>query len=1346
MALTSAIAGDASREELSLNGRWEYRLVDDLEASPPADGFGPCSVPGYLSGIDYQRAWFRRQFSVPEGWKGKRIKIHFGGVKYNSQVYVNGQRVGGCFGGHRPFVVDVTDAVRFDGPNQLAVGCHDWTGVFTPGKFDFSSTTEWHRVRGGPRDKILAPIGGLYGLYGIWDDVTLRAHRAVYVKDLFIKPSVRRGELVVDYTLANESSADVEMDLGTWVEDGPTDTLRFPPIRVAVGAGATTEVTVRHAWPDAHLWSHVDPYLYHLRTELSSGDVLRTRFGFREFWIEGHHYYLNRMKINLLATSWWPPHEPMTREEIRERFEAMKRCGCVAFRTHTQPWRSVHYDVADELGLLMIIEGAIWNDESVYRINDPVFWENYAGHLEAMVERDKNRPSVVMWSLENEFYGGRMNDEAAAKDDLVRMGNLVHEWDPTRPMFYESDGDPGGVADSIGIHYPHEYPNHTCWPNEAHWLEEPTQIPHMFHDGREEFFWRREKPLYIGEFLWLPSSNPSWHAVFFGDAAYLDYRRYRNRGKAESWKMQILGYRHHEVAGISPWTVIEGGPLDESNFLYQAHQYAYQHVAAYCHDYDRRFYSGEKVQRRVEVFNDVMGSSDLVLQCRLMLDDEIIDRVDRPIRLGAAEHQMLDIAVQMPEVKRRTPVAWQLTLQRGNQIVFDDAHSYTLFPRIGLPKITARLGLYDPRGTTRELFQSAGLSTIGVERLEGLADRLDVLVIGANTLSAGEAEGPIIGRVLPERAALVGFAEQGGRVLVLRQESYPAGLFDVELTEHDSTMTFPVRPGHAALAAVEPDDLKFWRGDHMVASTEPARPGSGAAVPIVVSGSAAGIDHAPLLERPIGRGSIVHCQLKLVEKYAREPTAARILANLLSYLAEYRPRPRKTALVGGSQEYRLYLHTLGLRFDDLTGPLADADPSAYSLLLCRGDVVDATKLAEFLEQGVNVVAHRVPPGSLETLNRKLGSDLVHQPYSGHVTRAEGDHRLLEAVVREDLYWLGEHAGIGWSTTPRAGEMVDGIFTKGLQGKEVESYEVEDWTLEGTIVERREPGVTFATIGSAAAEIDFPRSGVYVIGVVARGTPAVGVYPIARVSIDGEPLGTISVAGEAWHTATTFGHVEQGKHEVSVAFINDGSGPPNEDRNLYVDKLLIAPDSHAGGNVSFLTSPPAVAVIPHGRGTLVVDQVRWDTEAPNARKAARYASSLLTALGGDFSPRLGVAIECETMTPEPDMPHFNNRGTYASIACTGYVKTPIEVSAAGPYTMELVASGTPAGGVYPLVEIRIDGKLVGQVQLTSGSWRPYLTDVEFAEGTHELMLVFANDSNQNGEDRNLMLDKAVFFKR
>ena len=62
------------------------------------------------------------------------MKIHFGGLKFNSRIFVNGKRVGGCFGGYRHFEVDVTEAVLFGRENQLLVGCHDRTGVFTSGK------------------------------------------------------------------------------------------------------------------------------------------------------------------------------------------------------------------------------------------------------------------------------------------------------------------------------------------------------------------------------------------------------------------------------------------------------------------------------------------------------------------------------------------------------------------------------------------------------------------------------------------------------------------------------------------------------------------------------------------------------------------------------------------------------------------------------------------------------------------------------------------------------------------------------------------------------------------------------------------------------------------------------------------------------------------------------------------------------------------------------------------------------------------------------------------------------------------------------------------------------------
>ncbi|NQT53773.1 hypothetical protein HQ576_17080, partial [bacterium] len=270
-------ASGGARIVQSLNGQWQYQRVKALAEPPRGGEWKACSVPGYLRGHDYQRAWFRRSFAVPAGMKDQRIKLRFGGVKYNCRVWVNGRRVGGCFGGYQPFEVDVTDAVRLDGPNELAVGVHDWTGIFTDGqKVDFTAKSDWTRVRGIPHDRILAPIGGLYALYGIWDDVTLRSHPAVYVKDVRVHTSVREKKLDLTYVLANESGADAEVDVTAAIEGEA-----IGKQRALVLAGKTVTVRIVVSWRDPRLWSHVDPYLYTLHTTTSTGDGLQTRFGFR---------------------------------------------------------------------------------------------------------------------------------------------------------------------------------------------------------------------------------------------------------------------------------------------------------------------------------------------------------------------------------------------------------------------------------------------------------------------------------------------------------------------------------------------------------------------------------------------------------------------------------------------------------------------------------------------------------------------------------------------------------------------------------------------------------------------------------------------------------------------------------------------------------------------------------------------------------------------------------------------------------------------------------------------------------------------------------------------------------
>ncbi len=1354
-ALLLICAGTASsqpRHEISLNGQWEYAAVRELTAPPGDDEtkWVPCQVPGMLPGIDYARAWFRRDFEIPEQMRGLRIVLHFGGVKFNSVVRVNGVEVGGHFGGYEAFDVDITDVAIVGGANRLDLGCHDWTGVFVDNETDFSVMRQRPtRSRSVPRDKILAPIGGINEMFGPWDDVLLRAHPAAHVSDLFIKPSVREGQLVVDYTLANLTDEPVTLALGAVVEDGAATALELASRTVTIPAAGEIAATLEAPWADARRWSHEDPYLYHLRTRLTRGeqvvDEVRTRFGFREFWVDGSHYYLNGARVNLLGSSWWPPRTPQSREEIADTIRATKEANCNVFRTHTQPWREVWYEVADELGLLMIPEGAVWNDDTVYRINDPRFWDNYADHLRAMVQRDRNKASVIMYSLENEMFGSRMNDASPARQDLARMGELMHEWDPTRPIMYESDGDPNGVADVIGIHYPHEYPQYTRWPNTAYWLDEPLIGRPIFLNGAEEWLWDRSKPLYIGEFLWIPSSDPSWHTVFFGDEAYLDYHGYRHRAKAASWVMAIQAYRFYEVGGMCPWTMGEGGELQvDGNPTYAAQQYAMQHIAAYVREWDHNFHAGERVTRTADVYNDVLSPSNLVVRWELRAGDARLDGGEQALTMQPGERQETRFEVTMPDAETRREAELRISIMRAGEIVFEDAKACSVFPPTALraPQ-RATIGLYDPSGATRTALARHGLGTVAVEDLAAIPVGTDVLVVGAGAWDAATATRPVIGGAATE-GGLMAFVRAGGRALVLEQAEYPAGIMPTRLSTHSSTMTFAQMPEHPLLGGVAAHDLKWWRPDHIVTSPEPSRPTQGALKALVVSGSREGIAFAPLLELPRGAGTVVLSQMKLVERLGVEPVAGLLLQNALDYLAGYESEVRRTAVYCPNPRTRQFLDGIGLRGTDITDDPGRADWDAFELLVACGPLGTlpqaGAQIGALLARGGTVLAHGLTPAELPELPPLLAEDVAMVPYRGPVTRVPGADALSAFFANEDLYWLGEsRSPTSSATKPRASDMTDLIFAGSIEGKDTSEYPHSVMTVAGNYSGLKDGYAALVSGDSVATlEIDVPEDGSYVIGVVAGGTPAFDTWPQGNVTVDGGGFGSFACQGSEFGTYTMSGHLTAGKHRVTIRFTNDTYAPPDHDRNLYVRSLLVAHSEDQG--LTFLTTPPAAAVIRRGPGRVVIDNVNWDTTEKNTVKAARYICGLLTGLGAEFEDASATVIEAETFDHDPEMNWYRNDGVTAYLGDNGYIAGDVECARAGRYVFGIFARGTPMDGTYPIVSVEVAGDEVGQVELQSEGWRSYPLQVELAAGELDIRLSFINDENDPPEDRNLWIDK------
>ena len=475
LALCCCALFDARALELDLSGSWQCQKVAQLNY-PPTNNWQNIVVPGYLTGWNNERAWYRCIFTPPSGMAGQQLKLKFGGVKFNTQAWLNGTFLGSYLNGYEPFEFDITGVARIGQTNELILGVTDSTATFL-NPVNFTAMPNGVNPRDFVKTNIVSPIGGRYDLYGIWQPVKVVATPAAAIADVFVMTSVRTQQLTVRLTLRNDTASPQSVGITNRVVDGTTAALTLPGQILMVPANGTAQIDIAAPWTNAHYWSHLDPHLYSLETTVAGGtgsDQAKTRFGFREFWASGGKFYLNGIPINLLAAATWPAGDLQTNSQIIQFLQDVKNGNNTAIRFHTQAWDEPWYDVADQLGLLVVEEAAVWCDPPAYRLNDPTFWTNYQNHLVAAVKRDRNHPSIVLWSLENEIlHCGGEKLYSATDQQLVSLGRAVKANDPTRPITYEADLDPGGVTDAFGLHYPHEYPDFQVWPNAAWWMNQP---------------------------------------------------------------------------------------------------------------------------------------------------------------------------------------------------------------------------------------------------------------------------------------------------------------------------------------------------------------------------------------------------------------------------------------------------------------------------------------------------------------------------------------------------------------------------------------------------------------------------------------------------------------------------------------------------------------------------------------------------------------------------------------------------------------------------------------------------------------------------------------------------------
>jgi beta-galactosidase/beta-glucuronidase len=430
---------------LTLNGPWQFAFDDknvglDERWESGKQAFGrtitvPFAFEASRSGIGdtafHPWVWYRRTFTVPEGWNSRRVLLRFGAVDYHATVWVNGARAGEHEGGSVPFSFDVTRLLQ-PGANIVTVRA-------------FDPPTDRYIPRGKQYWEPQSRSIFYTRTSGIWQSVWLEAVGDSYLEQVRITPTLD-GLVRFEGRLARPQD-DLEL----------TARIRFKDRDVASGSARADgpRVTAGAAVANAQWWSVGSPNLYDVTFELKKGGTVLDRvtsyFGFREVGVEGNRMTLNRRPIYLkliLDQGYWPDGilTPPSDEAIQYDIRMTKEMGFNGARKHQKVEDPRFLYWADKMGFLVSGEMAnayLFDDQYVARFTRE--W------MEA-VERDYNHPSIVIWVPINESWGTPNPRDPRQADHLKSLYTLTRSLDATRLVIDNDGWEHTDMTDLFAIH------------------------------------------------------------------------------------------------------------------------------------------------------------------------------------------------------------------------------------------------------------------------------------------------------------------------------------------------------------------------------------------------------------------------------------------------------------------------------------------------------------------------------------------------------------------------------------------------------------------------------------------------------------------------------------------------------------------------------------------------------------------------------------------------------------------------------------------------------------------------------------------------------------------------------
>jgi hypothetical protein len=982
------------------------------------------SYPKEWEGAD--AGWYKRQLSVPDSWSGKKIFIRFNAASYYTEVYMNGAKAGSHETGFTPFSIDVTPHVKFGQDNEILVSVTGWTKFMVNGKFPF-------------------PTGSFWGMHvkGIWQDVFVDVVPVVRIEDVYITTSVREKKIRAQLTLTNNSDKPCEVVINNRVTDwtkkpgnpGPARK-QFSQTNVSLEPNSTKVVIVEEPWLKPILWGPDDPHLYVLTSNIlintKPADEVNTRFGFREFWIEDNKFLLNGIPINLRGDSWhYMGYSQQNKQYAELWYDMDKKTNINVVRLHAQVYPEFYLEAADEKGMLITDETAIWGSHLANYYGDR-FMACATQHITELVKRDRNHPSVVIWSVENEclaahnFGGIKSNNGADTQEDLAKLlsglVDVITNLDPTRPVSADGDGDLGDKLPIFSIHY-------------------------AGYTVGDELL-NKNKPLNIGEGGSMYYSVPSELACLGGDKVYESFNdRMETIGKYElaylvqyerQWANQIglfntvwycleplpfkerkLVYKDLSVPGVKPeiigtYTVTLNPGYDDSlpkwnpNPAYKYMQESLIPIRFFYDQQDTTFYAGT-VKRSFTIHNDSMQKQKLDFVWDVAGKTKPVAKGIIPVTIEPSEYKIITVKIPFPKISQPLAVEFNAKLTKNNKVLFREPRKWTVYPDsipAGLNKDAGQIGIFKGSNNLKSAVLSMGITPVELD-IDGPIsyDKINVVLVDLYEVAVSSGQ---LNRIYDA----VNTVNRPLKVIVFASPANMKNIFGQSVNTQPSKDNpvftgkygmFPLEP--AIVDGLEEDDLKFWPPDRTVIDYLIKQPYPGNVKPLLVDGDG----ESACLAVYRGNGLILLNTINLAEKQAMVPAAKVLIKNMVRYAADYKPviNTKAGLIADAVSNLSKMLRMFGVDYVEATSAETIAD---CGLLIIDGTGllgnIDMNIVKEKIKSGMKVLLCNVTPETVAEYSKLVDAKLNLVPTQREEQiRVNKRSSLINGLTNNDLFWI-----------------------------------------------------------------------------------------------------------------------------------------------------------------------------------------------------------------------------------------------------------------------------------------------------------------------------------------------------